>query len=306
MATVTGLTAARMQEIIDKTIVDADVVGDNLILTLDDASTINAGNVRGPEGPEGPMGASGGSADFPAGAVNGQLLAADSTATEGVAWVNADIADIYANRPPAVSGLNGVRFFATDKLMEWECVAAAWVLINAYAPIVTGLPSSPVDGQECKFQADATNGINWHLRYNAASGSAYKWEFAGGAELYSFIQTEEATSSTTYTNLATIGPTVTSPLAGEYMCEIFAHVYRPSTSGNAAGIMFNSSAAGPIGGVEDALAQIFASNASHTLTRKFKKTLTAGQAMVLKYVTGTAAATNFYNRSASIRPIRVG
>jgi hypothetical protein len=50
MATITGLTADRMQEIIDATIVDADVIGDNLILTKDDGSTINAGNVRGPAG----------------------------------------------------------------------------------------------------------------------------------------------------------------------------------------------------------------------------------------------------------------
>lgn len=50
MATITGLTAERMQEIIDATIVDADVIGDNLILTKDDGSTIDAGNVRGNAG----------------------------------------------------------------------------------------------------------------------------------------------------------------------------------------------------------------------------------------------------------------
>lgn len=54
MATITGLTKERMQEIIDSTIVDADVVGDNLILTKSDATTINAGNVRGAVGPTGP------------------------------------------------------------------------------------------------------------------------------------------------------------------------------------------------------------------------------------------------------------
>lgn len=53
MATINGLTAERMQEIIDKTIVDADVVGDNLILTLHDDTTIDAGNVRGEPGEPG-------------------------------------------------------------------------------------------------------------------------------------------------------------------------------------------------------------------------------------------------------------
>lgn len=45
MATITGLTASRMQEIIDKTIVDANVVSDHLLLTLEDGSTIDAGSV---------------------------------------------------------------------------------------------------------------------------------------------------------------------------------------------------------------------------------------------------------------------
>lgn len=45
MATVTGLTADRMQEIIDSTITDADIVGGHLILTLQDGSTIDTGQV---------------------------------------------------------------------------------------------------------------------------------------------------------------------------------------------------------------------------------------------------------------------
>jgi hypothetical protein len=56
MATVTGFTAARMQEIEDSTIVDGDIVGDNLILKRRDLVEIDAGNVRGPVGPTGPVG----------------------------------------------------------------------------------------------------------------------------------------------------------------------------------------------------------------------------------------------------------
>lgn len=53
MATATGLTAARMLEIEAASVVDGDVVGDNLILVRHDGSTTNAGNVRGPAGPPG-------------------------------------------------------------------------------------------------------------------------------------------------------------------------------------------------------------------------------------------------------------
>lgn len=56
MATVTVLTAARMLAIEAASVVDGDVVGDNLILTKHDGSTINAGSVRGPQGIQGPAG----------------------------------------------------------------------------------------------------------------------------------------------------------------------------------------------------------------------------------------------------------
>lgn len=56
MATVTGLTAERMLEIEAASIVDGDVVGDNLILTRHDSTQINAGSVRGPQGDAGPVG----------------------------------------------------------------------------------------------------------------------------------------------------------------------------------------------------------------------------------------------------------
>jgi microcystin-dependent protein len=60
MATITGFTAARMLEIEDGTIVDAEVVGGELILTRHDGTTVNAGPVTGPAGPVGPAGPAGG------------------------------------------------------------------------------------------------------------------------------------------------------------------------------------------------------------------------------------------------------
>lgn len=53
MTTVTGLTAARMLDIEQNSIVDGSVVGDNLILEKQSGTTIDAGDVRGPEGPPG-------------------------------------------------------------------------------------------------------------------------------------------------------------------------------------------------------------------------------------------------------------
>lgn len=56
MATITGLTADRMLEIEAASVVDGDIVGNDLVLARHDGSIINAGNVRGPAGPTGPMG----------------------------------------------------------------------------------------------------------------------------------------------------------------------------------------------------------------------------------------------------------
>ena len=56
MATITGMTADRMLAIEAASVVDGDVVGDNLILTKHDGTQINAGSVVGPMGPQGPVG----------------------------------------------------------------------------------------------------------------------------------------------------------------------------------------------------------------------------------------------------------
>jgi hypothetical protein len=43
---------------------------------------------------------------------------------------------------------------------------------DALPSLVTALPATPVDGQECHFVADATNGVVWHMKYRAADTSA--------------------------------------------------------------------------------------------------------------------------------------
>jgi hypothetical protein len=53
MASVTAFTAARMLAMEAATIVDGEVVGNNLILTRHDSTTIDAGSVRGPTGSPG-------------------------------------------------------------------------------------------------------------------------------------------------------------------------------------------------------------------------------------------------------------
>jgi microcystin-dependent protein len=58
MATITGLTAERMLEIEGNTVVSGEIVGDHLILTKFDGTTVDSGAF--PPGPQGPMGPAGG------------------------------------------------------------------------------------------------------------------------------------------------------------------------------------------------------------------------------------------------------
>ena len=49
--------------------------------------------------------------------------------------------------------------------------------------VVTSMPTTPYEGQEVYYVADATNGVMWRFRYRGASPSPYKWEFVGGSDI---------------------------------------------------------------------------------------------------------------------------
>jgi len=110
----------------------------------------------------------------------------------------------------------GALYYNSNSNQFRSCHNGTWESL-AFAPSYTGtLPGSPYDGQEVYYQADATNGVIWHLRYNSGSASAYKWEYLGGASMSSSVATQEATASGSDTDLATVGPDVTLPRAGDY------------------------------------------------------------------------------------------
>lgn len=56
ITTITGLTAQRMIQIEQASVVSGRVEGDNLVLTTKGGQPITAGNVRGPQGDPGPYG----------------------------------------------------------------------------------------------------------------------------------------------------------------------------------------------------------------------------------------------------------
>jgi hypothetical protein len=157
----------------------------------------------GPTGPQGIQGSTG--AGVATGGTTGQALIKKSATDYDTEWG-------VAGAPPEV--LVGPTQPIGTEVIWVDTDEPSW----AGPPIfVTALPSSPVDGMEVYYQsaAMATNGIVWHLRYRAASASAYKWEFVGGSQLVARYGSVVAVSATSYTN---IGPTpfLVFPLAGDY------------------------------------------------------------------------------------------
>jgi hypothetical protein len=160
------------------------------------------------------------------------LLPPLSTIGQGI-----HMADVYASRPAASAVPNGVKFFATDKQMEWQCVAGAWVLTNVIPTQVrqtsndgiVAFPSGPIDGMEVEFVLDKfrTGPRVWRFRYRTGA-TAYdaspisQWEFVGGDPLFDRITTLENLTSPTWGDLTTAGPLVIVPVPGTYVIKFGA------------------------------------------------------------------------------------
>jgi hypothetical protein len=85
-------------------------------------------------------------------------------------------------------------------------------LIDANPAPSSALPVNPEDGQLAAYAVSGN--VVWQFMYKQSSGL---WHFVGGPPLYNEIVTTESTTSTAYVDLATVGPSVTVPLAGDYV-----------------------------------------------------------------------------------------
>lgn len=168
-------------------------------------------------------------------------------------------------------------------------------------PSVTSLPTSAYDGQEEVYE---TSQGRWKFKYD--SGDDY-WYFVGGAPLSAYVATQQTTSSTTYAALATAGPSVTLPLAGDYMvrhgCALTCNVLAADT--------FHSYDIGATGAVDaDSVQTRTAVAASSSpwpsVSRSKLKTGLTAIALVSKYRTTDGAATaTIKERWLEVLPVRV-
>lgn len=256
----------------------------------DTGSTGPQGDVgpAGPTGPQGPQGDPGPVGPTGPQGTQGNTGLTGATGPQGPQGTAGATGATGATGPQGSTGATG----ATG------AVGPSW-------PHVTNLPSSPADGDECYYVADATNGVIWHLKYRAAASGSFKWEFIGGSAIGAEVDTDESRANTAYGALTTAGPSVTVPLAGDYIIEHGAEVWV-----NVAGTAYMSFDIGATGAVDaDSVAHL-ASGAFGTasISRSRRKTgLAASTALVSKYRSNAGGTTaHFVFRWMRVRPVRVG
>lgn len=192
--------------------------------------------------------------------------------------------------------------YDSDSLLRWN--GTEWHQLGV-PPYVTALPTPPFDGFEVYYAADATNGVIWHLRYRSGGGT-YKWEYVGGPPLWAEVTTQQTTSSTSYTDLATSGPAVTLPLAGDYDVTIGMSGWS-NTNG---GIAYMSYAIGATAASDNDSVRHQEPAGSNTgpthVVRTRRKTGLTAVALTAKYKTGGAGTATIETRYMVVTPVRVG
>jgi hypothetical protein len=153
-------------------------------------------------------------------------------------------------------------------------------------------------GDICFYAADKANGVDWQFRFRP-DGSAYPWKAVGAqSPITSGVATNENTASVTPADLATVGPFVVAPLAGEYQTVIRAQANGPSVALVATVSIAPSVTSSPPAVVSLALGD------NQTTIAHGPVIVTAQAAIVMKYQV-TAGNCFFANRYLTCVPVRV-
>lgn len=215
---------------------------------------------------------------------------------------------LLASRPSTGAGIADRYYYATDEGVLYRDAGGAsptWTAVNPRTrALVTALPGSPFTGQEILFQ-DATvlgpANIVWPLRYDGT-----KWVPIGCTPLFASVDTSESTTTTNaYQDLATNGPQITVPVAGDYLFDMRAHAQPSAAAAPLIGLSIGGAA--PVSFVDDAAASVTAAGLIVSISREIKKTgVAAAAAAKIRYAPGAAATTTFARRSLKVTPLRLG
>lgn len=208
------------------------------------------------------------------------------------------------------SNLSGVAALAVSKLaagsngdvLTTAAGVPVWGTPASGATYQTTLPGSPVNGQ-LTYLVDSTTAPTycWALRYNSAK-SSNKWDFIGGAPYTNEVATSQTTNSGSYVDLATVGPSFTSPVAGDYLVTFAGHTSN-QTSNNVRYATLN------VGGATTDNNALGLGPTALQVSGQFTTKLTALPASTLvkvQYRVGNGDTSTWLNRRLSVLPIAVG
>jgi hypothetical protein len=165
------------------------------------------------------------------------LLVSKSFRSQGDLLANVDPATGFLTANSVVMGHTGGGYgpyilFGMGDTNLYRAAANVLKTDDAFASmdLVTSLPASPVDGQQAVLTDSLTAPTyTWRFRYNASSASPYKWEFIGGSPASEELAIQEALTTTAqWVDLATVGPSVVLPRAGDYFVEFSTQAYNPT------------------------------------------------------------------------------
>jgi hypothetical protein len=170
--------------------------------------------------------------------------------------------------------------------------------------LVTALPTRAGKGDICSYVADKTKGIIWELIYDGEG--EYPWKKIGGHALSEFVAAQQETESTTYTNLATTGPTITAPLKGDYRVTMEARIQCAAGFFSAVDVSYN---AGAPADTDSTKMFVFSETAKveSSVSRTIELSVPeAGKTIQMKYKVNTKSKGFFAARRLLVDPVRVG
>lgn len=162
-------------------------------------------------------------------------------------------------------------------------------------------PANPADGDIWIY--NGTAGIFWLFAYDS-SETTYKWKFVGGGPMNHSVATDESTSSATYVDLGTVGPTLTVPRAGDYIATLSIESYFTGAVGqNLAAVKRGAAATSDLDAVWTYAAGSTLQPVTHS-RQVVLAALAASDVIKMQYRTAAGVA-HFQNRCLTIVPLRV-
>ncbi len=185
-----------------------------------------------------------------------------------------------------------------------------WATLTASTPALTAaLPGSPNNGDEIILVDSLTAPTySWHLRYISAKASN-KWVCVGGSSAVASISAAQTRASTAFGDLATVGPSFTVPVAGDYEI-LFGSRGRPPDGANDATYTGLYIGASPTlsGGYSEKVQEVYHStgNKEVSTAQMYVAAAVAASTLIkLQYANLTGTAT-WGNRWLKVTPIAVG